>query len=125
MRENSDCWAGGGRFSIDFPGIGMVTADDEGEHDELDEAMDIHRFTDPLIGDGGRRPSLSPLNFVYGPSNGSSTLLQTFILLDFISEHHGDSQVSSYSRSIFCGFTWFKRCKDSTGKVLQLLCQSF
>jgi hypothetical protein len=37
MREKSDCCAGGGFFRIDFPGTGMVTADDEGGHDEPDD----------------------------------------------------------------------------------------
>jgi len=32
-------WVGGGRFKIDLPGIGMVTADEEGEHD--DNELDI------------------------------------------------------------------------------------
>ena len=29
-REN-DCWGGGGRLRIDLPGLGSVTADDDGE----------------------------------------------------------------------------------------------
>lgn len=37
MREKSDCWVGGGRLRIDFPGIGMVTAEDDGEQDEFDD----------------------------------------------------------------------------------------
>lgn len=53
MREKSDCWAGGGRFNIDFPGIGIVTADDDGEHDEFDEVMDGQQFTEPLNVDDG------------------------------------------------------------------------
>lgn len=53
MRENSDCWAGGGRFNIDFPGIGIVTADDDGEHDEFDEVMEGQQFTGPLNVDDG------------------------------------------------------------------------
>jgi hypothetical protein len=40
MREKMDCGAGGGFFNIDFPGIGMVTAEDDGEHDE---AIDVQR----------------------------------------------------------------------------------
>lgn len=35
MRERSDCCVGGGRFRIDFPGIWMVTADDDGEREEV------------------------------------------------------------------------------------------
>lgn len=34
IRENIPVCVGGGRFKIDLPGIGMVTADEEGEHDE-------------------------------------------------------------------------------------------
>ena len=37
MRENREgCW-GGGRFRIDFPGVAMVIAEDEGEQEELDD----------------------------------------------------------------------------------------
>jgi hypothetical protein len=37
MRENRDgCW-GGGRFRIDFPGVVMVIADDEGGQEELED----------------------------------------------------------------------------------------
>jgi hypothetical protein len=34
-RENKDCGAGGGGFRMDFPGIGMVTAEEDGEHDAV------------------------------------------------------------------------------------------
>jgi hypothetical protein len=34
MREKMDGWAGGGFFKMDFPGIGIVTAEDDGEHDD-------------------------------------------------------------------------------------------
>ena len=30
-REKKDCCGGGGRLRMDFPGVGIVTADDEGE----------------------------------------------------------------------------------------------
>jgi hypothetical protein len=30
MREKKDCWVGGGRLRIDFPGVGIVTAEEEG-----------------------------------------------------------------------------------------------
>ena len=37
IRENKDgCW-GGGRFRIDFPGVVMVNADDEGGQEELED----------------------------------------------------------------------------------------
>lgn len=37
MREKRDgCW-GGGRFRIDFPGVVIVIADDEGEQEELED----------------------------------------------------------------------------------------
>jgi len=39
IRERMPVWVGGGRFKIDLPGIGMVTADEEGEHD--DNELDI------------------------------------------------------------------------------------
>jgi hypothetical protein len=32
-REKMDCWGGGGRLRIDFPGVGIVTADEEAEGD--------------------------------------------------------------------------------------------
>ena len=32
-REKRDCGAGAGGLRIDFPGIGMVTAEEDGEHD--------------------------------------------------------------------------------------------
>ena len=34
MRLRMPVWVGGGRLRIDFPGIGIVTAEDEGEHEE-------------------------------------------------------------------------------------------
>ena len=34
MREKKDCCGGGGFFSIDFPGVGIVTAEDEGDGEE-------------------------------------------------------------------------------------------
>lgn len=34
MRLRIPDWIGGGRLRIDFPGIGIVTAEDEGEHEE-------------------------------------------------------------------------------------------
>lgn len=33
-RENNDCWGGGGRLRMDFPGVGIVTAEEEAEGDE-------------------------------------------------------------------------------------------
>lgn len=33
--EKNDCWGGGGRFKIDLPGVGIVTADDEAEGDSM------------------------------------------------------------------------------------------
>ena len=39
MREKRDWGAADGRFSIDFPGIGIVTAEDDGEQEELEEVM--------------------------------------------------------------------------------------
>ena len=33
-RVRNDCWVGGGFFKIDFPGVGIVTADDEGDGEE-------------------------------------------------------------------------------------------
>lgn len=39
-REKRDCCAGGGFFSIDLPGTGIVTADDDGGHDVPDEDED-------------------------------------------------------------------------------------
>ena len=33
--EKNECCAGGGRFKIDFPGLGSVTADDEGDVDDV------------------------------------------------------------------------------------------
>lgn len=30
MREKNDWFGGGGRFRIDLPGVGIVTADEEG-----------------------------------------------------------------------------------------------
>jgi hypothetical protein len=38
--EKMDAWACGGRFRIDFPATGIVTADDDGEHDDVDEDDD-------------------------------------------------------------------------------------
>lgn len=37
IRENRVCCWGGGRFKMDFPGTGMVTADDEGGHDDPED----------------------------------------------------------------------------------------
>jgi len=37
IREKSDGCAGGGRFRIDFPGTGIVTADEDGGHDEPED----------------------------------------------------------------------------------------
>jgi hypothetical protein len=37
MREKRDCCETCGRFNIDFPGIGMVTAEEEGEHEEEED----------------------------------------------------------------------------------------
>ena len=34
-REKKDWGCGGGLFKIDFPGVGMVTADDDGEGDNI------------------------------------------------------------------------------------------
>ena len=34
IRVKSDGCGGGAFFSMDLPGIGMVTADDDGEHDD-------------------------------------------------------------------------------------------
>lgn len=65
MRENSDCCAGGGRFNIDFPGVGIVTADDDGEPDEFGEVMDGQQFREPLNVDDGLKRTLLPLNFVH------------------------------------------------------------
>lgn len=49
IRESNDVGVGGGRFSIDFPGIWMVTADDDGEREELEAAMEQPaEFTGPL-----------------------------------------------------------------------------
>jgi hypothetical protein len=39
MRESRDGGVGGGRLRIDFPGIWMVTAEDDGEQEELELAM--------------------------------------------------------------------------------------
>lgn len=33
--EKNECCVGGGRFRIDFPGLGSVTADDEGDVDDV------------------------------------------------------------------------------------------
>lgn len=33
-RPKRVCGGGGGRFNIDFPGVGIVTADDEGDGEE-------------------------------------------------------------------------------------------
>jgi hypothetical protein len=41
IRERREGCTTGGRLRIDLPGIGMVTADEEGEHD--DEEADISR----------------------------------------------------------------------------------
>jgi hypothetical protein len=38
-REKKDCGVGGGRLRIDFPGVGIVTAEEEGAQDEVGEAM--------------------------------------------------------------------------------------
>ena len=43
MREKRDCCGGGGRFRMDFPGTGRVTADEEGGPDvpnDEEEAID-------------------------------------------------------------------------------------
>ena len=40
MRLRMPVCVGGGRLRIDFPGIGIVTAEDEGEHEE-EEAMTV------------------------------------------------------------------------------------
>ena len=32
--EKKDCGGGGGFFKIDFPGVGIVTADDDGDGEE-------------------------------------------------------------------------------------------
>lgn len=39
MREKKDCWVGGGRLRIDLPGIGIVTAEEEGAQEGVGEAM--------------------------------------------------------------------------------------
>ena len=39
MREKKDCWAGGGRLRIDLPGVGIITAEEEGAQGEVGEAM--------------------------------------------------------------------------------------
>lgn len=36
IREKRDCCGGGGRLRIDFPGMGMVTAEEDGGQDEMD-----------------------------------------------------------------------------------------
>ena len=46
MREKRDCWAGGGRFRMDFPGIGIVTADEEGGQDVPDDDEAIYNVGD-------------------------------------------------------------------------------
>jgi hypothetical protein len=40
MRERREGGLGGGRLRIDFPGMRMVTAEDDGEPEELEAAMD-------------------------------------------------------------------------------------
>ena len=39
MRDSSDGGVGDGRLRIDFPGIWIVTAEDDGEQEELEAAM--------------------------------------------------------------------------------------
>lgn len=42
LRLNMEVWGGGGLLRIDFPGMGIVTADDEGKGEDGDgEAMDM------------------------------------------------------------------------------------
>ena len=38
-REKNDCCGGGGRFKMDFPGVGMVTADDEADEASIPAAL--------------------------------------------------------------------------------------
>lgn len=45
MRESREGGVGGGRLRIDFPGIGIVTAEDDGEHEELEAAMNTSCYT--------------------------------------------------------------------------------
>ncbi len=42
--EKNDCWGGGGRFRIDFPGLGSVTADDDGELDDDGDNIRAQRW---------------------------------------------------------------------------------
>lgn len=48
MRLKMPVCVGGGRLRMDFPGIGIVTAEDEGEHDE-EAAMRILRQRSGLM----------------------------------------------------------------------------
>lgn len=48
IRENKDVGVGGGRLRIDFPGIGMVTAEDDGEPEEFEAAIyDVLSLSNP------------------------------------------------------------------------------
>ena len=42
--EKNDCGGGGGFFKIDFPGVGIVTADDEGDGEEDISAASRAKF---------------------------------------------------------------------------------
>jgi len=50
IREKSEDCGGGGRLRMDLPGIGMVTADDDGEQEEFEAAIwDRQQIIEPLI----------------------------------------------------------------------------
>jgi len=43
MREKRPCWGGGGFLRMDLPGMGMVTADEEGDEDDDRDDDDMVR----------------------------------------------------------------------------------
>ena len=58
IREKKDCCAGGGRLRIDLPGVGIVTAEEEGAQEEVGEAMVSCECQCELVMDEAPRPTL-------------------------------------------------------------------
>ena len=50
--EKKGCCGGGGRFKIDLPGIGMVTADDDADGESIAASQTKERVVREVEGDG-------------------------------------------------------------------------